>query len=227
MKLNSKLSERAFVKYEDATWVPSPEPGVNRLMLERVGGEKVTRATTIVKYDPASQFPGHTHDGGEEFFVLDGVFSDATGDFCQGFYVRNPVGSRHTPWSKEGTTIFVKLGQIDAVDKTYVRLDTNGADWRRYPDQGFNVLQLHHFGNECTQLVFLERGRKFADEEFPGGVEMFLIDGCVEVSGKRLTTRDWLRAPAGSRFSILGKTSATFYMKTGHLFPVAGSDASP
>ncbi|GAL13613.1 hypothetical protein JCM19233_4618 [Vibrio astriarenae] len=51
--------------------------------LDRVGGE-VARATSIVRYKPNSAFSPHTHDGGEEFFVLEGVFSDEHGDYPQG-----------------------------------------------------------------------------------------------------------------------------------------------
>ena len=58
-------------------------PGVERKMLDRVGGE-VARATSIVRYAPGSVFSKHTHSGGEEFYVLEGVFSDETGDFPAG-----------------------------------------------------------------------------------------------------------------------------------------------
>jgi anti-sigma factor ChrR (cupin superfamily) len=46
--------------------------------------------------------------------VLEGTFSDEQGDYPAGSYVRNPVGSRHAPFSREGCTIFVKLHQSDA-----------------------------------------------------------------------------------------------------------------
>ncbi|SMX42322.1 ChrR Cupin-like domain protein [Octadecabacter ascidiaceicola] len=42
-------------------------------MLDRIGGE-VVRVTTIVRYAPNSSFSAHSHTGGEEFIVLDGVF---------------------------------------------------------------------------------------------------------------------------------------------------------
>ena len=72
-----------------------------RRMLER-DGEEVARATSVVRYAPNSSFDPHTHGGGEEFFVLDGVFSDEHGDFGPGTYVRNPPGSRHTPRQRQG-----------------------------------------------------------------------------------------------------------------------------
>ena len=79
--LNADFDLRVVVKAPDATtWVPSPLPGVQRHMLDRVGGE-VARATSIVRYDAGSRFSRHTHDGGEEFFVLEGTFSDDEGDW--------------------------------------------------------------------------------------------------------------------------------------------------
>jgi anti-sigma factor ChrR (cupin superfamily) len=101
MNINADLGRRAVVYSEDLPWVDSPLPGVQRRMLERDGGE-VARATSIVRYAPNSSFSPHTHGGGEEFLVLDGVFSDESGDFGPGMYVRNPPGSRHTPRSDAG-----------------------------------------------------------------------------------------------------------------------------
>ena len=60
--------------------------GVDRRMLDRLGDE-VARATSIVRYAPDSKFSPHVHTGGEEFFVLDGVFQDEHGDFPAGTYI--------------------------------------------------------------------------------------------------------------------------------------------
>jgi anti-sigma factor ChrR (cupin superfamily) len=57
--------------------------------------------------------------------VLEGVFQDEHGDFPAGSYVRNPPGSRHTPGSMLGCTMFVKLWQFDLADRTHVLIDTN------------------------------------------------------------------------------------------------------
>ena len=94
MDLNADFTKRAAVHSADIPWFPSPMAGVERRMLDRVGDE-VARATTIVRYAAGSQFPAHTHGGGEEFFVLDGVFTDEHGDYPTGSYVRNPPTSRH------------------------------------------------------------------------------------------------------------------------------------
>ena len=83
MELNSDFSARVVVHSDQLEWQASPMKGVDRRMLDRIGGE-VARATTIVRYAPGSQFSAHTHTGGEEFIVLDGVFQDEHGDFPAG-----------------------------------------------------------------------------------------------------------------------------------------------
>lgn len=217
IKLNSDLRDLAIVKSRTARFVPSPLPGVERMMLERIGDEKVTRATSVVRYEPGASFSAHVHDGGEEFLVLEGTFSDATGNFSKGFYVRNPVGSSHAPWSTNGTRIFVKLGQTNPTDKTWVRLDTSGADWHRHANPGLRTLVLHSFGSECTRLIELKPGTHFPENTFPRGAEIFVISGCLEIAGSSLKSGDWMRSPAGTTQSISSKRGVTFYLKTGHL----------
>ncbi|MEM7320278.1 MAG: cupin domain-containing protein, partial [Pseudomonadota bacterium] len=73
MDKNANFAERAVVHSDQEPWVASPMKGVDRRMLDRLGDE-VARATTIVRYAPGSAFSAHTHTGGEEFLVLDGVF---------------------------------------------------------------------------------------------------------------------------------------------------------
>jgi anti-sigma factor ChrR (cupin superfamily) len=123
MELNADFSKRAVVHAARLPWTPSPIIGVERRMLDRMG-EEVARATSIVRYAPQSRFSPHTHGGGEEFLVLEGVFQDEHGDFPAGSYIRNPPTSSHTPGSLPGCTIFVKLWQFDLDDRTNLRLDT-------------------------------------------------------------------------------------------------------
>ena len=94
--INADFAQRVVIATDTMPWVPSPQAGVERRMLDRVGGE-VARATSLVRYAPASSFPAHEHALGEEFLVLGGVFSDEYGDYGEGTYVRNPPRSRHTP----------------------------------------------------------------------------------------------------------------------------------
>src|SRR4029453_8145250 len=116
MQLNADFSQRAVVHAAMLEWTRSPIAGVERRMLDRIGGE-VARATSIVRYAPGSRFSRHTHSGGEEFFVLEGVFQDERGDYPAGSEVRNPPDSSHTPGSRPGCVIFVKLRQFDPDDR--------------------------------------------------------------------------------------------------------------
>ncbi|MEK9755035.1 MAG: cupin domain-containing protein, partial [Rhodospirillaceae bacterium] len=146
MRINADLNERVVIETEDIGWVASPAAGVERRMLDRDGAES-GRATTIVRFAPGSEFPTHDHPGGEEFLVLAGTFSDETGNFGPGTYVRNPVGSHHKPASREGCTILVKLCQMDPADQAEVRIDTNVVPWHA-PEgvDGIEYLVLHEFG---------------------------------------------------------------------------------
>jgi quercetin dioxygenase-like cupin family protein len=217
MKLNNDRSIAVTMKYDEQGWVPSPVEGVDRFMLERSGGEKATRATSIVTYSPESKFPEHVHTGGEEFLVLSGTFSDQAGNYSEGFYVRNPIGSSHAPWSKAGTKIFVKLGQFDPMDKAYVRLDTIGVDWQSYPECGLRILELHRFGEERIRLISIEPNQSFHESVLPNGAEIFVVSGRINISGQDLDTHDWWRSPTRPELSVSSETGSTFYLKTGHL----------
>ena len=129
MKLNADLSQRAVVNSNNVDWVASPAPGVWRKPLER-DGDEVARLTSIVRYDPGCAFPEHEHGGGEEFFVLEGTFEDEFGAYPAGTFVKNPVGTKHSPKSTEGCTILVKLRHMRPEDQTPVVIDTHQAEWR-------------------------------------------------------------------------------------------------
>lgn len=64
MRLNADFSKRAVILPADYQWVASPMPGVERMMLDRVGDE-IARATSVVRYAPDSAFSRHVHGGGE------------------------------------------------------------------------------------------------------------------------------------------------------------------
>ncbi|TMP76706.1 cupin, partial [Pseudoalteromonas ruthenica] len=65
-------------------------------------GAEFGHATSIVRYAPGAVFSEHSHPLGEEILVLDGIFSDEQGDYPAGSYIRNPPGSKHTPFSDTG-----------------------------------------------------------------------------------------------------------------------------
>lgn len=215
MRVNADFSERVLVRFEDTDWVPSPMPGVERKMLDRIG-EEVARATTIVRFAPGSAFSAHTHDGGEEYLVLDGTFQDEDGDFPVGSYVRNPPTSSHTPAAQDGTTILVKLHQFDPADRTLVQIDSLSADWAEAAP-GVSVLPLHA---DAREVVVMERWAPGAERRIDasGGLEIFVLEGTLTEAGDSLTRWDWLRVPTGMDVTAkAGPEGARVWIKTGHL----------
>ncbi|MCE2888950.1 MAG: cupin domain-containing protein, partial [Pseudanabaena sp.] len=170
MKLHADLSQRVVIESESLDWVDSPMVGVQRRMLER-DGEEVARATSIVRYAPNSHFSAHTHGGGEEFLVLDGIFSDENGDYPAGTYIRNPVGSTHTPFSKKGCTILVKLWQMHPDDQQRVAIATKESPWANGLVKGLQVMPLHSYGTENVALVKWDVGTYFQPHMHLGGEE--------------------------------------------------------
>ena len=80
--------------------------------------------TSLVRYAPGDAFPGHAHPQGEEILVLDGVFSDEQGDYPAGSFLKNPHGSRHSPRSQGGCTLFVRLPQYPGEGRPRLVEDT-------------------------------------------------------------------------------------------------------
>ncbi|MGA7936193.1 MAG: cupin domain-containing protein [Kovacikia sp.] len=224
MKLHADFSQRVVISSQDLPWVDSPMPGVQRRMLER-DGEEVARATSIVRYAPNSYFPAHTHGGGEEFFVLEGVFSDEYGDYPAGTYIRNPVGSTHTPFSKDGCTILVKLWQMQPDDKERVAIDTTQTPWIPGLVKGLQVMPLHMHGTEHVALVKWAPGTRFQHHSHLGGEEIFVLDGIFEDEFGSYPRGTWLRNPSDSRHTPFSQMGCLIYVKTGHL-PAPVSHAS-
>ncbi len=217
MDLRADFSKRELVHAPQVEWLASPMPGVERRMLDRIGGE-VARATTIVRYAPNSHFSAHTHTGGEEFIVLEGVFQDEHGDFPVGSYVRNPPTSSHTPGSAEGCTIFVKLWQFDMNDRAQIVIDMNKQALVPIEgDPNRSVLPLFEDSRENVRMEQWAVGTK-VEMELPGGGEFLVLDGQITEHGDMLEKHSWLRLPEGSVLRAqAGEAGAKVWMKTGHI----------
>lgn len=214
MEINADFTVPVIVHSEDLDWKPSPMKGVDRRMIDRIGGE-VARATTIVRYAPGSHFSAHTHTGGEEFIVLEGVFQDEHGDFPAGTYVRNPPTTAHTPGSDDGCTIFVKLWQFDMDDRNQFRKTM--ADELGAPVDGVATATLHEDDREVVTYSHIDAGAQLTSDA-AGGIEALVIGGTVTVGEETLGQHAWIRLPEGARLAATaGADGAKLWMKTGHL----------
>ena len=99
--------EREIINTKTAQWHQGLVPGLKVMPLMQQG-----LGSTLVKWDPETYFNPHQHFGGEEIFVVSGVFEDEFGTYKEGSWIRSPHMSTHKPFSKEGCTIFVKTGHL-------------------------------------------------------------------------------------------------------------------
>jgi anti-sigma factor ChrR (cupin superfamily) len=216
MAVNADFGARVVIETQNAHWVTSPEQGVERKLLDRVGDE-VARATSIVRYAPGSAFAAHEHALGEEFLVLSGTFADEHGEYPLGTYVRNPPGSRHRPLSTSGCELFVKLRQFQQEDNSRVVIDTRQAEWRPGLVPGLKVLPLHEFGTEHVALVRWAPGTRFQEHTHWGGEEIVVLEGTFSDEFGDYPAGTWIRSPHLSRHRPFSGPGCVIYVKVGHL----------
>lgn len=217
MQVNSDFSRRVVVLPGDYKFVDSPLAGVSRMMLDRAGNE-VARATSIVRYAPGSGYSSHRHDGGEEILVLDGVFSDEHGDYPTGSYLRNPPGTSHQPFSKDGCTLLVKLWQFAADDSEQLVVDTQRQSWRQGLVPGLSVMPLHEHNGVSTALVRWAPNTQFNRHIHVGGEEILVLEGLFRDEHGEYPAGSWLRNPRYSEHTpFTGPEGALIYVKVGHI----------
>jgi anti-sigma factor ChrR (cupin superfamily) len=215
LKINDDLTTRARVLPSEMRWVSSPEAGVERVMLDR-DGDEVARATSLVRFAKESSFAMHVHELGEEIFVLEGTFSDEEGDFHAGSYLRNPPGSEHTPFSKPGCLLFVKLRQFDPNDLERKIIQPQRLRWEEF-SPGASRAALHQFRSEQVFLIRLKPGALWPRHTLIGGEEIFVLEGSFSDESGRYPERSWLRNPDGGEHQISTQEGCLLYVKTGHL----------
>ena len=212
---NLDFSKNVVINTTKEKWLPSPKAGVMRIPLEREGKES-GHTTSIVEYGPNTEFSAHTHPNGEEIFVLEGVFSDENGHYPAGTYIRNPAGSSHTPFSKEGCKIFVKLNHFAIGDDKFVRMNTNEDLWR--PGHGgLKVFPLHQFETRGTALVKWPAGEKFLPHTHFGGEEILVLSGTFKDEHGEYPKGTWLRSHHMSQHHPWVDDETVILVKTGHL----------
>ncbi|CAM7821989.1 cupin domain-containing protein [Leclercia adecarboxylata] len=216
MLINHDFTRRVTVATDDYHWIHSPQGGVDRVMLDRIGDEQA-RATSIVRYLPQTSFPHHVHPGGEEILVLDGRFSEGERDYPAGWYLRNPPGSSHQPHSTNGTQLFVKLGQMSKGENSALRIDTrDGANWQK--GDGISICPLFENAQESVCLMRMASGSLLVEQDLPGGAELLLLQGCLIEGNSIHAEGSWIRIPAGQQMAFIAeKDNTLLYLKKGHL----------
>ena len=218
---NLDYSKRLVIDTSKKAMKASALPGVERISLER---EKLESGitTSVVRYEAGAVCSEHYHPGGEEIFVLEGEFGDECGLYPAGTYVRNPPGSHHSPLSKIGCKLFVKLNQFQEMDSERVVINTTKKEW--LPGRGdLKVMPLAGFGAESTALVKWPEGAAFIPHTHFGGEEIFVLEGTFIDEKGEYPTGTWIRSPHLSNHDPFVKEGCTILVKTGHLLPLEPS----
>ncbi len=215
MLVNADFSRRASLTPDQYQWVPSPQPGVERVMLDRLGAE-YGHATSLVRYAPGVHFPLHQHPGGEEVLVLSGTWCEGAQQYPAGTYLRNPPGSSHAPFSSEGATLFVKLWQMAPEPGQPLRIDTRDpAAWSL--DNAHECCELYRDAVEHVWLQRLDAGSRVLPALVPGA-ELLVLEGALREGEMLYPSGSWLRLPAGEYAGLVAAdTLVTLYLKTGPL----------
>ena len=106
--LDAGDDSRIVVDSATMPWYQGLVDGLSVMPLSEFG----TQHTALVRWAPGTRFNPHRHYGGEEIYVLDGVFEDEHGRYPAGSWLRSPHMSAHCPYSIEGCIIFVKTGHL-------------------------------------------------------------------------------------------------------------------
>ena len=129
------------------------------------------------------------------------MFSDEHGDWPAGTFLLNPEGFRHTPFSKLGCLLFVKLRQFAGRERRNVAIDTRKLSWQPSSIPGVTQRVLYEQAGFSDQ-VLLERWVPQADHgmtSYPEGAELFVLEGEFSDDAGSYSTGCWLRFPMGSQ----------------------------
>ena len=214
--LNMDFNKLVFVDLETAPWVRSAHGEVDRRPLERAEAES-GHATSVVRYAPGAAFPRHEHSGGEEFLVLDGVFSDEFGDYPAGTYVRNPIGSVHAPFSRTGCLLFVKLCQLPSGNRRLV-MPRASQQWRPI-GSAMSVATLHVDDHERVDRMTVAETARVA----VSNTELLILSGALKFGTQVLSAMGWLRVPDGPMIELEISKGTSLWRKRGHLSSMTAS----
>ncbi len=218
-EINANFFLPAIVETKILDWQVLAEASNKQKCLERVESNK-SQLTTLAQFSAGRTFKKFGHEGGVEFFVLSGVFSDADGDYSAGCYVRNPAKTYHSPFTRDGCIVLFKLGQFQPLDRKRVVIHTSDSEakWMSAGEPGVSRLDLHHFAEEAVSLYRIRAECWITFQNQNQGIELFVCEGSIFIDGDCYATGSWLRYPVGSKVKVRTKAGACLYIKK-RLFP--------
>jgi len=215
--LNMQFDQPVIVNTAEMEWEATPMAGVWRKPLAREAADH-GHSSSVVRYDANSHFSSHLHPRGEEILVLAGVLSDEHGDYPAGTYLRNPPGSKHSPFSEKGCELLVNRDQFDPDDDLSLRIDTNTSDWLPGENE-VKVMPLHYFETEMVALYKWPACARDQPHPHFGGEEVFVLSGELFDEYGRYPVGTWIRNPHNSEHCPYVEQETIVWIKTGHLLP--------
>lgn len=229
--INSDLGRRAVIQTASLPWSPSPWiPGIDRKFLDRYGNGQFVPSTSVVSFASGVRDPYHAHPHGEEFYVLSGVFTDHTGDYLPGFYVRHPMRWCHGPYvdpRNDAAVVWVKVSQVAQENEPILVKDTWDLDlpeWKDAACASGRIRRLPLYASARTgEQVWIEDWAPGTENRVlqpAGGEEVFVISGALHENGAEHPALTWIRNPPGSegtRWARSAPAGCRLLMKSGHL----------
>ena len=116
-RIASEEGTQPFVSPPDALAKPQWEeaaPGIYVKILAR--NAENDSVSMLVRLDPGTDYPGHTHAGTEELHLLHGILKVDERTLYPGDFIHNEAGSKdHRVWSETGCTCFLMTSTEDAL----------------------------------------------------------------------------------------------------------------
>ena len=121
----SRLAERIASEEGTQPFVPRPDmsvkpeweeaaPGIHVKILAR--NTENDSVSMLVRLDPGTDYPGHTHAGIEELHLLHGILKVDERTLHPGDFIHNEAGTEdHRVWSETGCTCFLMTSTEDAL----------------------------------------------------------------------------------------------------------------
>lgn len=215
--INADPARRYSVDTLEIQWAPSPSGSVWRKRLYLAGEAESGIVTSVVRYDPRSEFHAHDHPQGEEILVLDGTFSDEHGDWPAGTFLLHPEGFRHAPYSRDGCLLFVRLRQYAGAQRRYVSVDTTRLPWTStgFPGLSRKTLYAQEGYPDTACIERWDATTEPVTRIYPEGAELFVLKGSFTDESGTCRRHHWLRLPAGAEHSVSTRAGFEVFVRTG------------
>jgi len=116
-RIAGESANQPFVPHMEALLEPKWEeaaPGIAVQILARNAENE--SVSLLVRLDPGTDYPVHTHAGTEELHLLHGILNVDDRTLCPGDFIHAEAGSvDHRVWSETGCTCFLMTSTKDAL----------------------------------------------------------------------------------------------------------------